>query len=301
MTHFSIKDLSDFSGIKPHTIRIWEQRFTFLKPKRNETLRRLYNPEELNVLLEVSLLNQSGYKVSRIARMSDEEKFGLVESLDLSQQQQRHVHDLIISMAEMDSNRFEQVMDTCILYYGIHITLQKVIMPFCERVGLFQKMDNRNFIENVLLIKEIVKNKFHFGIEKARPDKKEDTLVLLFLPQGEHQELLLLYLQYLYKMEGLKTLYLGKQVTIENLERICLLMKPGYVVTQLMEKNVRNDLSRLVTKFNDILNPTKLITLGNPIPVRESDSYFPVKDAGQALELVQKFSAEKDIRKKLVQ
>lgn len=286
MTSFSIKDLSDFSGIKPHTIRIWEQRFTFLKPQRNETLRRLYSTGELNVLLDVSLLNQSGLKVSRIAKMTHEEKARLVLQLDLAQQQQRHIHDLIICMAEMDSERFEQVLDSSILYYGIHTSIVKVIIPFCERVGLLQKLDNKNYIENILLIKEIVKNKIHFGIEKSTKIKTQEYFILLFLPFGEHQELLLLIMNYLLKMEGFKTIYLGKHITVDNMERISHIKMPSFIITHLLERNYRNDLARFVTSLPEVLPQTKMITIGNPLAIAPGSHYKTVDSMGEVLTLV---------------
>src|SRR5688500_2615172 len=131
MTQFSIKDLADFSGIKPHTIRIWEQRFNFLKPSRTETARRVYNPEELNLFLEVMLLNQNGYKISKIAGMSMEDKLRLIEKMDESQQKLRTINELIIAMAEMDKDKFEQILHISIRFWGLDSTLMEVLLPFC--------------------------------------------------------------------------------------------------------------------------------------------------------------------------
>ena len=68
-TSFSIKNLEHLSGIKAHTIRIWEKRYNLFEPERTETNIRLYNLDSLQKLLNVSMLYKNGFKISKIARM----------------------------------------------------------------------------------------------------------------------------------------------------------------------------------------------------------------------------------------
>ena len=115
MNAFTIKDLENLSGIKAHTIRIWEQRYNFLKPKRTETNIRFYNNEELRILLNVALLNKYGFKISHIDKMDDEELQNRVLSLSQSQaQQERIVNGLIQDMVELEIDRFEEEVDAYI-------------------------------------------------------------------------------------------------------------------------------------------------------------------------------------------
>jgi DNA-binding transcriptional MerR regulator len=283
MTVFSIKDLADFSGIKPHTIRIWEQRFTFLQPKRNESLRRLYTTEELNVFLDVSLLNHSGYKVSRIARMSPGEKAEVMSRIDPVQRHPKAVNDLIICMAEMDAEGFERVLNESIHASGIHETIEKVVVPFADKVGLFEKGENKSYIENMLLIKEIIKQKLYFGMEKVVPEWTRNQSVIVFLPQGEEQELSLLYLTYQLKKKGLKVIYLGGHSGPENLELICEAKKPNYLVTHIAEKKIRADLARFLAEVPRSFPQTKFISIGHVPGLVQNNTYRPVKDVSEAL------------------
>lgn len=265
MTNFSIKDLADFSGIKPHTIRMWEQRFTFLKPRRAESLRRFYSTEELNTFLGVTLLNHSGYRVSKIARMTPEEKTKEVAKLSRVQQDLRDINELIICMAEMDMEGFELILNKAITEQGIHATIAQILIPFAERVGLFHKIEGKTYLENMILIKDIVKRKIHVGIETAGSFTKQDQTILFFQPPGEQQELSLIYMNYLMKMAGFKIIYLGRHITTDTLEAVTGYIKPNYIITHLLEKHSRHDLGRYIDQLAKNQPDTQFITLGNPL------------------------------------
>jgi DNA-binding transcriptional MerR regulator len=287
MTNFSIKDLSDFSGIKQHTIRIWEQRFDFLQPKRNDAFRRLYSIDQLNVFLDASLLNKSGYKVSRIARMSPDEKFQLVSNMDTDCQQLKAVNDLIIFMAEMDTVNFEQVLDRSILTFGIHNSIRNVILPFAERVGLFQKLDGKSYIENIAMVRESIRQKIYLGISKAGQNKDAGTTVLLFLPQGEYQELCLLCLQYELKLQGFTVINLGCSVSVDTLSIICDQKRPDFIVTSLQEKYSRKEMVKFVSSLPSKFPQMNFIAIGNPVPVQGSnDHLLHADDYTQAMKLI---------------
>lgn len=113
MGNFTIKDLAEFSGVKQHTIRIWEHRYSFLQPQRSPSLHRTYTSEELGMLLDVALLNKSGYRISSINKMSVEEKLQLAAKL--SDQQKRVINELIVCMARMDVLHFEKAVNNSIL------------------------------------------------------------------------------------------------------------------------------------------------------------------------------------------
>lgn len=255
MKHFSIKDLEDFSGIKKHTIRVWENRYNFLNPGRTDTLIRRYSSDEINILLDAALLNQQGIKVSHIASMGQEEKKTLLSATE--HRKIKAVHDLIISMAEMDVNRFEIVLDSCILYFGIHQTIKDVIYPFAQRTGMLEKWEDKSYIENIVLVKESLKRKLYIGIEKASPFKEIDKTFLLFLSPGEKQESSLLFLHYFLKEKGYTVLYLGNQITTDCLIKLLHFKKPDFCITSQFEKTRRfsfvdtnNHLPKLFPKMN---------------------------------------------------
>jgi DNA-binding transcriptional MerR regulator len=264
MGRYTIKDLADFSGLKKHTIRIWEQRFSFLRPQRTDGLRRYYTTEELNLLLKISLLNQNGYKVSRIAKMILEEN-ALLNAQIASELNNppKAINDLIICMAEMNPEKFEIVLDQCIYAWGIHETISHIIIPFSERIGLLDKLDQKNYLENIQLIKPIIKQKIYTGIDKILPERVIQKSVLLFLPPGENQELALLYVNYLLRKAGFKTIYVGPGIEIESLNLILDYVNPDYLVTHWIQRNLQDDLLKFLRNTSTSRPAMKSIVVGS--------------------------------------
>jgi len=255
MNKFTIKDLENLSGIKAHTIRIWEQRYTFLKPHRTATNIRYYSNQELKTLLNISLLNKYGYKISHINRMNDEELREKILSLTGSQaQQERIVNELIQNMVDLDMEAFEQVLNNFIAARGVEKAITFIIFPFLERVGILWLTDHINPAQEHL-ITNIIRQKIIVGIENMVSPFELKSRVLLFLPENEHHELGLLFLNYLLKSRGVKTIYLGSNVPISDLEYVVDLKKPDYIYTHLttvmrefnFEKFINNLKSRFTT------------------------------------------------------
>ncbi len=233
MNKFTIKDLENLSGIKAHTIRIWEQRYSFLRPQRTATNIRYYSSQELKTLLNISLLNKYGYKISHINRMSNEELRAKLVTLTSQQaQQERIVNDLIQHMIDLNIEDFEHVLDGFIQSRGIEKTINQIIFPFLERIGILWLTDHVNPAQEHL-ITNIIRQKIIVGIENIVTPFDLHTKVLLFMPENEHHELGLLYLQYLLKSRGVKTIYLGANVPMSDLEFVVQLKKPDYVYTHL--------------------------------------------------------------------
>ncbi len=131
MNAFTIKDLENLSGIKAHTIRIWEQRYTFLNPQRTDTNIRYYSNVELKTVLNIALLNKFGYKISHIDKMTpDEMKEKILSLSQIQAQQERIVNEMIHSMVDMKMDEFEAVLDNYILAKGIEKTITQIIFPF---------------------------------------------------------------------------------------------------------------------------------------------------------------------------
>ena len=137
MSHYSIKDLETLSGIKAHTLRIWEQRYSIIAPKRTDTNIRFYNDEDLKKVLNISLLNQHGFKISKIANMSVVEMNKQVMSLaQESMPYPDQVQALVVTMMDLDEDRFERIVSKCIIQYGMERTMLHVIYPFLHKVGV---------------------------------------------------------------------------------------------------------------------------------------------------------------------
>jgi DNA-binding transcriptional MerR regulator len=233
MDVFTIKDLENLSGIKAHTIRIWEQRYNFLKPNRTDTNIRYYCNQELKTILNISLLNKYGYKISHINKMTgDELRTKIVSLSDRIAQQERLVNELIAYMIDLDIECFERVLDGFILAKGIDKAITQIIFPFLNRIGILWVTNHINPAQEHL-VTNMIRQKLIVGIEGTMTHRRTDKTVLLFLPEGEHHELGLLYVYYLLKTQGVGVLYLGADVPLEDVEFACHHKAPDYLYTHL--------------------------------------------------------------------
>lgn len=233
MNAFTIKDLENLSGIKAHTIRIWEQRYNFLKPRRTATNIRYYNNEELKAVLNIALLNKYGYKISHIDRMAPEEISGHILSLsDPRAVQERIINDLVKEMVDMDIEQFDKTISGFIASKGIERAINQIIFPFLEKIGILWQTGHINPAQEHL-VSNLIRQKLITAIDHSTcPLEKEQTF-LLFLPEGEHHELGLLFMHYLLRSRGLKVIYLGANVPVEDLAFVADIKQPDVIFTHL--------------------------------------------------------------------
>lgn len=233
MNAFTIKDLENLSGIKAHTIRIWEQRYTFLKPQRTDTNIRYYTNDELKKVLNIALLNKYGFKISHIDKMNPQEMSERIISLNQAEaQQERLINELLQRMIDLDMDRFEMVLDQYIGAKGIDKAIHYLIFPFLDKIGILWLTNNIHPAQEHL-VTNIIRQKLIVGIETVVSHLSPDKKVVLFLPEGEHHELGLLYIYYLLKSRGVQVIYLGANVPLPDLEFITLSKKPDFIYTHL--------------------------------------------------------------------
>jgi DNA-binding transcriptional MerR regulator len=233
MNAFTIKDLENLTGIKAHTIRIWEQRYNFLKPQRTDTNIRYYNNEELKKILNISLLNKYGFKISHIDRMTEVDMKNKILSINnIHAQQERIVNALIQSMVDMNLEGFEDSLEEYIRAKGIEKTIHQIIFPFMERIGVLWITGHINPAQEHL-VSNIIRQKLIVGTEAVNPLFQLKKTGLLFLPEGEYHELGLLFIQYLLKSRGLRVLYLGANVPMDDVEYVAKYKTPDFIYTHL--------------------------------------------------------------------
>lgn len=215
---FSIKDLENISGIKAHTIRIWEKRYNLLTPKRSETNIRYYTPEDLTKLLNIVLLNNNNYKVSKIAAMSDEEI--TLQSRELAFKtaiNDEAINAFKVSMFQFDKVLFNNTYNTLLHKKTFRDIFKNVFIPFLEHIGLLWHTEtllpaHEHFISNLIAQKiQINTEKLQFNIINT------NKTYVLFLPENEIHELGLLYLNYELVLRGFHTIYLGQSLPLNNL------------------------------------------------------------------------------------
>ncbi|MEO8862081.1 MAG: MerR family transcriptional regulator [Ginsengibacter sp.] len=230
---FTIKDVENLSGIKAHTIRIWEKRYSFLKPNRSDTNIRRYSNEELRIILNIALLNKYGYKISHINRMSEEVIFDSVLSItDPEARANITVNELIQSMIHFDGEKFESILNKSIEAKGVEETILKIIFTFLDKVGILWLTKHINPVHE-RLVSNIIRQKLIAGIDSLPLKKVSSTSICLFLPQGEFHEISLLFVAYLLKQKGITIIYLGANIPLEELKTVTSLKNPTYLYTHL--------------------------------------------------------------------
>ncbi|MEO5946031.1 MAG: MerR family transcriptional regulator, partial [Chitinophagaceae bacterium] len=233
MNAFTIKDLENLSGIKAHTIRIWEQRYSFLKPQRTPTNIRYYTSDELKTILNVALLNKNGFKVSHIDKMQPQEMQEKILSLsDAVAIQERFVNELLEAMVDLDMDLFEKILTNYIKTKGIERTVTQIIFPFLEKIGILW-LTGHIIPAQEHLVSNIIRQKIIVAIDKAASPLVTDKTVLLFLPEAEHHELGLLFMNFILKSRGIKTIYLGANVPLKDIEYIFQQKKPDIIFIHL--------------------------------------------------------------------
>ena len=233
MNAFTIKDIENLSGVKAHTIRIWEQRYNFLKPQRTQTNIRYYTNQELKVILNISLLNKFGFKISHINKMNVSEINQKLYTLSHQQaQHERIINELISFMVDIEIELFEELLYAQIREKGIDKIINEILFPFLERIGILWVTGNINAAQEHL-VTNIIRQKLLVGIETTVSHIKSNKVALLFLPEGEFNELGLLYASFLLKNIGVKILYLGANVSIDDLDFIAKAKKPDYICTHI--------------------------------------------------------------------
>jgi DNA-binding transcriptional MerR regulator len=230
VSNYAIKDLEQLSGIKAHTLRIWEQRYNLLNPKRTDTNIRYYDDEDLKLILNVAMLNNHGIKISKIAAMSSADiSEEIIRLTDQSVDHNDQIQALTICMIEMDEERFEKVLTTSIIKLGFEETILKVVYPFLTKIGILWLTDaitpaQEHFISNLIRQKLIV------AIDGEVANQNGKTF-MLFLPQGELHEISLLFSCYLIKKHGHKVIYLGQNTPDADLISVYNTQKSDYLFT----------------------------------------------------------------------
>jgi DNA-binding transcriptional MerR regulator len=282
---YSIKELEVLTGIKAHTIRIWEQRYNILAPNRTTTNIRFYTEEDLKHLLNISLLNKNGMKISRIAKMSDKQIRDKV--LDLSESNfefNNQIDSLVLAMIEFDEDSFEKIIATNILRIGFEDTFLNIIFPFLNRIGLLWQTAvirpaQEHFMSNLIRQKIIV------AIDGQMSVKYENSKrYMLYLPEREQHELSLLFMNFIIRSRGNHTLYLGANVPFDDTVAAFDDYKPDYILTLCIaypgDNYVQDYINIISTRFADttILMSGRQVLLPDVVFPSNIKSFATVED-----------------------
>jgi len=258
MNAFTIRDIENLCGIKAHTLRIWEQRYQLLCPKRKASNHRIYDSHDLKCLLRIAFLYHNGHKISALARLGEKEVSQLILTLTREGgSADIFVNQLTEAAMDFDAEMFDRVLHNVILHMGFEKTITRVAYPFLEKIGLLW------LTGNVVPAQEhfasaLITRKIHVainGLADPLQQKESQRIVLLYTPKGEYHEIPLLYMRYLMKKNGVFTVYLGKDASLEELEYYCR-QKPVthlyfHLVTRLLRCEPEEYIQKIARTFPD--------------------------------------------------
>jgi len=219
---FSIKDLENLSGIKAHTIRIWEKRYTILEPIRTDSNIRTYDLSNLQKLLNVVLLNKHGYKISRIAEYSTDKIALLVREIISEKNSKNHALNAFkMAMINFDQSLFFNTYNSLLSEKTFREVFYEVFVPLMHEIGLLWQSGTISPAQEHF-ISYLIKQKLLINTEKVQilEPTRNDTVFVLYLPENEIHELGLMFLNYEILLNGYKTIYLGESVPIDSLKDI---------------------------------------------------------------------------------
>ncbi len=275
MAIYSIKDLEHLSGIKAHTLRIWEQRYGILTPCRTETNIRTYTDEEVKRVLNIALLQgKCGFKISAIANMSEAEM--ATHILHLSESQfdfPEQIQALTVAMLDLDEAKFQLLTNNMVQTHGFESYMLHVVNPFMRRLGTLWLSGSVGPVHEHF-ISHLIRQKIIANIDQQdlslKPDAKK---VLLYLPEGELHEIGLLFANYVFRARKHSVIYLGQSLPYVDLQLAYEIHQPDYVfsvfTSQPHAEEIDSYLAQMATDFPNskvILTGYQILQPGREVP-----------------------------------
>lgn len=263
---YSIKDLSQLTRIKPHTLRIWEQRYQMMKPERSCTNIRQYSQEDLKYLLNVSLLYDNGFKISNIAKLSATQ---LNEEVKLVSEKASafpsQIRAMVIAMIEMDEEKFEKLFSNQVLSHGLEATMVNIVFPFLQHIGILWVTSTINPAQEHF-ISNLIRQKLVVAIDGlSNQPKKDHKKFILFLPEGELHEIGLLFSAFLVKARGHKVIYLGQSLPLADLVAVQHHTQSDVLLTIITSSPYREEVGTYLSKLVSAIPDTKIWISGQQI------------------------------------
>lgn len=250
--NFSIKNLEHLSGIKAHTIRIWEKRYNLFEPERTNTNIRLYNLENLQKLLNVTLLYNNGYKISKIASLSPQEINENVHKLTINKNGDDWSIGLFkLAMINFDQRLFTKTFNDLLEQFSFSEIFKNVFVPLMNELGVLWQTNSIS-PSHEHFITSLVKQKIHAMCEdlQQKSTRRTDRRFVLFLPDNEIHELGLLYLQYEVLNNGFQCVFLGQSVPIESLRNLIDIGEPITFISYFTIEPAQDKIESYLNTFN---------------------------------------------------
>jgi methanogenic corrinoid protein MtbC1 len=289
---FSISDIENLTGIKAHTIRVWEQRYNFFETKRTETNIRYYNDEDLCLFLNIATLNENGYKISKISKMNTDEINSLVKTLKEDHYNINvQVQMLTNAMLKMDDEEFEEILNGCIEDLKMETAISDIIFPFLRKIGFMWQVGAINSAHEHFATHKIEQKIIQATYQLKKSKLPKGKKYILFLPPNENHEVGLLFAQYLLKSNGYQTLYLGQNLPYDSLSEVNSYYEPDFVFSVLTSANTNNSVDDTIKKIKEHIGNTPLILAGNQVmfsSLPNDNNLILIKEIVEFIQLIDK-------------
>jgi DNA-binding transcriptional MerR regulator len=253
MQQFTIRQIEQLSGIKAPTLRIWEKRYNLISPDRSEGRQRIYTNEDLRAILKVVYLYEKGMRISKIARMKEQQMLQHISDLGVSSESYPGVILMLIEAAiSLESNRVLEIFNSIEKEHGFENLVLRIIYPFLEKLGRAW-VSGKILPNNEHFVSHLITRKILLATDQLPEVVESERVVILFQPQGEIHEIPLLFMQYLFKKHGWKTVYFGCNVPINVVEGYLAYKKATHIyshlITNLGEDSPNDFFRKLSEKF----------------------------------------------------
>lgn len=266
MNTYQISDLERLTGIKAHTIRVWEKRYKLIEPHRTPTNIRYYDDGQAKKLLNISTLLAQGYKISKISRLSDKE---IQDSIRESENKAGDdticlgfINDLIVAMLLYDELAFEKAFAAAITRFGMHKAMMLVVYPFLKKTGLMWSL-NDTIPAQEHFASQLVRRKLLAAIDGLPGPSKKLKSFLLFLPMDEWHEISLLFSDYIIRSAGYKTIYLGQNVPLAQLNEVLEKCNPTHLLTFFIARKTPENMNEILSELVAMSKSARILLSGS--------------------------------------
>ena len=263
MNSFTIRDIENLCGIKAHTLRIWEQRYQLVNPRRKAGNHRLYDNDDLKYLLRIAYLYHNGHKISKLAGLSEDEVRQLTLSLvSANGSVEIFVNHLMEASLDFDQVRFDKILHNIILHMGFRKAITQVAYPFLNKIGLLwltgHLVPAQEHFASALIIRKILVA--INGLDNPLPGGGRK--VLIYAPKGEFHEIPLLYMRYLMKRKGTHTIYFGTDIDIDELTCYCQQKSVSHLYFHLVTNLLRCEPDEYVQQLRETFPEQQIVLSG---------------------------------------
>lgn len=294
MANYSIKDLETITGIKAHTIRMWEKRHNLVRPKRTDSNIRYYTDEDLKKLLNVSLLNKNGIKISKIANLDEEQLAEKVFQISRHESDYKcQIESLVVAMIDLNEARFEKIISNATISLGFEETIYRILYPFFDKIGVLWQTGAINPAQEHF-ISNLIKQKLMVAIDSLSvDDATTKKMFILFLPEWELHELGLMISHYMIKKQGLSAIYLGQAVPFDDLSSVADVVEPDYLITSFTSANTKETVQDYIQQLSDAFPDKKILVSGgylNTVKIETPANVLQITDIHMFKEEISKIS-----------